>query len=81
MAIMWNGQAASAQVQQEAARRLQRTAQWFQDQLIARLSLSNPRPYLNSSRPGEYPRKRTGTKEPLLLKVFGFAENPPAAGA
>jgi hypothetical protein len=60
MSVTWNGAAAKEKMLNEAARRMQRTAQYFQTQVMARFSVSNPRPYLNSSKPGEYPRKRTG---------------------
>jgi hypothetical protein len=60
MAIEWNGEAAALAAQQEAARRLQRTVQWFWEQHTRRLSVSNPRPYDDSSKPGQYPRKRSG---------------------
>ena len=52
--------AAAQKAMQEGARRLQRTATFFQQHLQQRLSVSNPKPYLNSSVPGQYPRKRTG---------------------
>lgn len=52
--------AAMDQVRQEAADRLLRAAVFFQTQHQARVGVSNPRPYLNSSKVGEYPRKRTG---------------------
>jgi hypothetical protein len=47
-------------VKQEAAKRLLRAALFFQAQHMQRLGVSNPRPHKTPSRPGEYPRKRTG---------------------
>lgn len=44
----------------EAARRVARAAVYVQQYHQQRLSISNPRPYETSSKPGEYPRKRTG---------------------
>jgi len=60
MAIEWNGETVKRAAKEEAAKRLQRTAIWFWRAHIRKLSVSNPRPYLDSSLPGEYPRKRTG---------------------
>jgi hypothetical protein len=60
MAVEWNGQAAAQAAKEQGAKRLQRTAQWFWQQHVRRLSVSNPRPYEDSSKRGEYPRKRTG---------------------
>ncbi len=60
MAIEWNGETAALAAKEEAAKRLQRAVQWFWMQHVRRLSISNPLPYVTSSKPGEYPRKRTG---------------------
>lgn len=60
MAVNWNGNGPASRAKEEAASRLQRAAIFFQTQLIRRLSVSNPRPYKTPSKPGEYPRKRTG---------------------
>lgn len=46
--------------QDAAAKRLLRAAVYFTNQHQLRLSVSNPRPYLTPSKPGEYPRQRTG---------------------
>lgn len=59
MPVIWNAEVGEA-TKREAAERLQRATVFFVQQLQRRLSISNPRPYLNSSKPGEYPRKRTG---------------------
>ena len=60
MALNWNGQAMAGEAKEQAAKRILRAVVFFQIQHQARLSVSNPRPYLTPSRPGEYPRKRTG---------------------
>jgi hypothetical protein len=38
-----------------------------------RIGIANPRPYLDSSRPGEYPRKRTGFGQ---ANVFYLPKSP-----
>ena len=59
------------EMREEAARRLQKAAVFFQKGMIKRLSVPNPSPYKTPSGPGEYPRKRSGnliasvTVEPL----------------
>ncbi len=60
MSATWNGDAMARQVKEEAARRLQRAAVFFTETHKRLLSVSNPRPYVTPSVPGEYPRKRTG---------------------
>lgn len=59
MSIIINDQAFE-QVKLEAAQRLQRAAVFFVQQHQTKLSVSNPSPYKTPSKPGEYPRKRTG---------------------
>ena len=59
MAVTVNSQAPQDAIA-EGAKRLQYATQYFWQQLTRRLSVSNPAPYLDSSKPGEYPRKRTG---------------------
>ena len=56
----WHGGDAFADISSVLADRLLRMAVYFQTQHKLRLNVSNPRPYLNSSKPGEYPRARTG---------------------
>jgi hypothetical protein len=46
--------------QQEMGRRLAACVVFYCTQHQQRLGKSNPFPHLNSSKPGEYPRKRTG---------------------
>lgn len=60
MALNWNGEAAARALKEESARRLQRAMDFFWKAHTKRLDVSNPRPYENSSKPGEYPRKRSG---------------------
>jgi len=59
MSFKWNERAFD-RAKEEAAQRLQRAAVYFVKQHQAKLSVSNPLPYLTPSKPGEYPRKRTG---------------------
>lgn len=59
MSFNWN-EKAFEDVKLQAARRLQRAAVFFIQQHQAKLSVSNPMPYKTPSKPGEYPRKRTG---------------------
>lgn len=59
MSVRFNEQAFE-QVKREAAQRLQRAAVFYMTQHQMKLSVSNPLPYLTPSKPGEYPRKRTG---------------------
>ena len=54
-------------VRQEAAKRLLRAALFFQAQHQQRLGVSNPRPHKTPSRPGEYPRKRTGAGQASVV--------------
>lgn len=60
MAVNWNGDAAKRFLGEATAEGLLMAAVYFQTQHKNRLNLSNPPPYLNSSKPGEYPRARTG---------------------
>lgn len=57
---VWNGKSAILQIRNASAESLMRAALFFQAQHQQRLAKSNPRPYNNSSKPGEYPRARTG---------------------
>lgn len=45
---------------EELGRRMEACVGFYRAQYQLRLNKSNPIPYLNSSKPGEYPRKRTG---------------------
>lgn len=60
MAITWNGDEAKQQIAHASAAGLLRAAVFFQTTFKNRLNKSNPRPYLDPSKPGEYPRARTG---------------------
>jgi len=56
----WNGDEAAQAAKEEAARRILRSMVYYLKAHKRRLGVSNPAPYEDSSRPGEYPRKRTG---------------------
>lgn len=61
MALKWNGNALILTVQQVTAEGLLRGAVFLQAEQRQRMNRSNPGPkYLESSRPGEYLRARTG---------------------
>lgn len=60
MAMQWNGAARLAAIQKAAAEGLLAAAVLFENQHKLRISVPNPPPYLNSSKPGEYMRLRTG---------------------
>lgn len=51
---------AAQPIRDEAAKRILRAAVYFVSLHKQKLGVSNPRPYETPSRPGEYPRKRTG---------------------
>lgn len=51
---------ASREIQEELARRMMAATLFFVEQHQQRLNVSNPFPHLTPSKPGEYPRKRTG---------------------
>lgn len=55
------------QLKREAASRLVRAALFFQQQHQQRVGVSNPRPHKTPSRPGEYPRKRTGVGQAAVV--------------
>jgi hypothetical protein len=59
MAVKVNGDAGKMTLER-GAQRLLRTAVFFVDQYKRRVNVSNPRPYTTPSKPGEYPRVRTG---------------------
>lgn len=58
--LNWNGNQAKAQIADASAAGLLRAAVYFQTFHKQQLNKSNPRPYLDSSQPGEYPKARTG---------------------
>lgn len=60
MTLKWNGEQALRAARQEMARRLLAAAAVYTTEHRKRLNVSNPRPYLNSSRENEYPRARSG---------------------
>ena len=51
---------AAAGMRDELARRLIKAAELFAVEHSRRLGTPNPKPFLDSSKPGEYPRMRTG---------------------
>jgi len=62
-----HGDAAQAALEKAVGQMLLRAAIFFQTQHKLRVGVSNPRPYLESSRDGEYPRKRTGFGQGSLI--------------
>lgn len=62
MSLTWNEVEVLKKAQEEMARRLLAAAVLYQTEHRKRLNVSNPAPYLpaTTSRPGEYPRARTG---------------------
>ena len=60
MAVNWHGPERNRDMMGAIGNGLARCAVFFQTQHKLRLNKSNPRPYDNSSSPGEYPRARTG---------------------
>lgn len=60
MTLKWNGDAAKQDISAKIGEGLARCAVHFQTQHKLRLNKSNPIPYLNSSKVGEYPAARTG---------------------
>lgn len=69
----WHGDRAKREIREAIAKGLLRGAVFLQTEHKKLLNVSNPRPYLNSSKPGEYPRARTGfgrdntTYEPVSI--------------
>lgn len=68
MSTTWNGKKAKDDIRAAAARGLIRASAMFQQQMRQRVSVPNPPPYLNSSKPGEYPRLRTGEGQRALMQ-------------
>lgn len=60
MALKWNGDKLLAEMEDKVAQGLLRGAVFFQTTHRNKLNRSNPRPYDNPSKPGEYPKARTG---------------------
>lgn len=60
MPVNWQGPERERELEAAVGNGLARCAVYFQTQHKLRLNSSNPKPYLNSSKPGEYPKARTG---------------------
>ena len=58
--LEWNGRIAFTRIKRNAARGILRAAEFFVEEFKKRVSIPNPFPYLHSSKPGEYPKLRTG---------------------
>ncbi len=82
--LNWHGNEAIAHVRAAGWERLQRCVVFFWQAATLTLNVSNPRPYLTPSKPGEPPRKRTGwlqrnvlyeLDEPSLSGRVGITRN------
>jgi len=60
MTMRWRGNDAMQEIRQRTAQKLLAIAAHFITAHTGFLNVSNPRPYVTPSKPGEYPRKRTG---------------------
>lgn len=60
MTTQWHGAAVFRLIEEAAAKGLLAAALTLETELRRRVSVPNPPPYHNSSKPGEYPRLRTG---------------------
>ena len=60
MSLKWYGPNLNESLNSKIGKGLARCAEYFETQHKLRLNKSNPAPYLDSSKPGEYPRARTG---------------------
>lgn len=58
--LRWHGDSLLEELDDACAEGLLRAAVFFQTTHKAKLSVSNPRPHKTPSKPGEYPRLRTG---------------------
>lgn len=58
--VVWQGDDAEAEFQKELWERLVRMTEFTHAKMLQELNISNPRPYVTPSAPGEPPRKRTG---------------------
>lgn len=63
----WNGDSVRSNLEAKSAEALLRAAVFFQAQHMHRLNIPNPSPHLNPSKPGEYPKKRTGVLQGSVL--------------
>jgi hypothetical protein len=77
MTLEWNGDAVHALIEQRAYEGLQAAAQMYEKTLRLKVSVPNPltrgprggRVYLESSKPGEYPRLRTGKGQKSITRL------------
>jgi hypothetical protein len=76
MPLQFNGDVVFQQIQLAAAKGMLEAALLFVEEYRKRVSVPNPAPYKNSSRPGEYPRLRTGEGRRQLV-----LDPPTVAGA
>ena len=60
MTVEWHGEEMEADLKRRIGQALARCAVLFQTWHKQQLNKSNPAPYADSSKPGEYPRARTG---------------------
>lgn len=75
MSLTWNGTEAGDQARKEMAGRLLRAIIFYQTQHMQRVGIFNPPPYVNSSKPGEYMRKRTGAGQAgVVISAGSIAE-------
>ncbi len=66
MPRQWNGESEMARIREEAAKRVLAAAVFFRNTHANLISGANPRPYNDSSKPGEYLKRRTGDGESSL---------------
>jgi hypothetical protein len=76
----WNGDARMAEIRKAAAEGLLAAGVLFMNQVRQRVSVPNPPPYLNSSKPGEYPRLRTGAGQKALTMEPSTPDEVVASG-
>ena len=69
MSLNWFGAEAEEELRKAAANGLVRAAEMFQNQMFQRVSVPNPPPHKDSSKPGEYPRLRTGEGQRAIAKL------------
>lgn len=65
--LTWNGPQVLAELQAAGWEGVQRTTVFFWQKVVEALNVSNPRPYVTPSNPGEPPRKRTGWLQRNIL--------------
>lgn len=67
--LEWHGEQVKDRLRLEAAKRVLAATVFYQSAHRGLLNKSNPRPYKDSSKPGEYPRARTGHLRGSVLYV------------